>query len=103
MTNRNPFEWREFVQPFAHVQKRIPGQNGPAPVTIVFQEAAKPVAAQKDQAAIEKERAYNRAYKAKKYAEKTSAITRFHHAPHFNVQIASADDSRRTAAIKGRG
>lgn len=41
--------------------------------------------------------------KSDELIRKQKAITKFKHAPHFNVVIATADDSRRTAAIKGRG
>jgi hypothetical protein len=41
--------------------------------------------------------------KSDELVRKHKAITQFKHAPAFNVTLASADDSRRTAAIKGRG
>ena len=41
--------------------------------------------------------------KSDEQIRKHKAITQFKHAPTFNVTIASADDSRHTAAIKGRG
>ena len=46
---------------------------------------------------------YGISQKSDERIAKQKAITKFKHAPAFNVTIASADDSRRTAAIKGRG
>lgn len=46
---------------------------------------------------------YGISAKSDELIAKTKAITKFKHAPAFNVAIATADDSRRTAAIKGRG
>ena len=41
--------------------------------------------------------------KSDEQIRKFKAITQFKHAPTFNVTNATEDDSRRTAAIKGRG
>ena len=41
--------------------------------------------------------------KSDEMVRRFKAITKFKDAPHFNVTLATPDDSRRTAAIKGRG
>ena len=41
--------------------------------------------------------------KSDEQIRKFKEVTKFKHAPTFNVTIATEDDSRRTAAIKGRG
>ena len=41
--------------------------------------------------------------KSDEQVRKFKEATKFKHAPAFNVAIATSDDSRRTAAIKGRG
>lgn len=69
----NPFNWREYVQPYAYVKRRATGVNGPATETLCFQEANNPIAKQKDQVAIEKHRAKNSTYRAKKKALRVNA------------------------------